>query len=1043
MAIQLDNEQKQAVESIGSNILVSASAGAGKTGVLVQRLKKRVLVDKVRVSRILAMTFTEAAASEMKKRLASELHDAYENATNDEDKEYINSQLIELESADITTIDSYCLSLIKKYYSVIGLDPSTVTNILAQGSVNLYKQAAFDTCMKDLIQQHPDKALLLSEYFSPRSEDYSVLLDNINSINAHAQASINPNDWYEEAKKSYRPIQKFEDLPIEVQNAFFDRLLIKINMILAYTQDMKTYAEDDPKLEINVIEEKENILLNARNALNDHNYSMYSSSLENAFLTKTKANGKNVEYTNARKKQESEIKHLIEENYDMKLFIKDHNELNDLCVSLVELAENTWNQFVAYKQEKAVMDFTDMERYAYNILTVNNGSITSIIQGLYDEIMVDEFQDTSDLQNAIITMISNGHNVFRVGDVKQSIYRFRQAKPDLMRGLMNEESTKQITLKHNFRSKNSIVEFANHLFSKLMNVNGCKDSYRQEDTVSIGSDRQQEDVVPVEFALIQTDKDQEESTKDLKAKWIAQKILSTKQEDSSLDYKSFAILVRSHQDKRYLRKAFDAYNIPYEIDAREGFYQSDLCQTVLSFFRFMKDPSDSISLLSILTSSFYEFSDDSLAKLKLEHGSILDGIKIRYPEILEELNELKEITIHFGVLDFLKELSIRHNFYNQLNEAQKANFDFLFETVTNSKIDSYEDFLEVTEASIDEKSSEASSKGKDDDVVTVTTIHQSKGLQYPIVFLWSSLQNRFNDASDVAMIDDTFKIGFNHLTMPYREKRPTIQRMAVEYHSNLEDIEEFIRLLYVAITRAERRMFIVDATKKEVKTQPVDLTLLYQRQGMTPLILSAMQDDPYMVMAQIKEEDIQKAPIIPKTTVSELPRLTIQPALLKNIYTPSSREFKQLPDLDETSTLSGNRYGTMIHEIFSELPNTQWTKEDFSSYKELRDNDIERMMAFSKTDIYQQSLTMDIHKEFPFYIEQSDSRITGTMDFVAIGKDKIYLVDYKTDNASIEEIKKRYTPQLQTYIKALNIMYPNIPVEAYAYSLHHSQLIRI
>lgn len=155
-------------------------------------------------------------------------------------------------------------------------------------------------------------------------------------------------------------------------------------------------------------------------------------------------------------------------------------------------------------------------------------TVAHILQDAFDEIMVDEFQDTSDLQNAIIDMISNGHNVFRVGDVKQSIYRFRQAKPSLMRNLMQDEDTIQITLRHNFRSMNSIVEFSNHLFQKIMNVDGCKDSYSELDTVSVGSTRQQEDIIPVEFALIHLGEkidDEEYSGKEQKAHWITKRFL--------------------------------------------------------------------------------------------------------------------------------------------------------------------------------------------------------------------------------------------------------------------------------------------------------------------------------------------------------------------------------------------------------------------------------------------------------------------------------------------------------------------------------------
>ena len=1046
MPIQLDEQQYQAVNALDKNILVSASAGAGKTGVLVQRLKKRVVQDHVRVSRILAMTFTAAAASEMKKRLASELHSAFIQVTDEKEKQWLTQQLIELEASNITTIDSYCLTIIKKYYSVIGLDPATTQNILAQGSVTLYKQDAYQTALKELIDEDEQSAYYLLSYFSARAEDYSTLESIVHSINQHAQSMIDPELWYEQAKNSYAKINRLSDLPEETIDCFYSRIQLKLEMLLSYSKQMRMFGEGDAKVDYDLIQQRENCIHNCINAIKNHNYGMYSNSLETLALSTTKPGSKeNVSYKTSRKKQEDSIKTLLAENYDEKQLISDHNDLSEIAETLIELSKRTWEIFIREKQENAVMDFSDMERYAFNILCANKNTVAHILQDSFDEIMVDEFQDTSDLQNAIIDMISNGHNVFRVGDVKQSIYRFRQAKPSLMRNLMLDEDTIQITLRHNFRSMNSIVEFSNHLFQRIMNVDGCKDSYSELDTVSVGSDRQKEDIVPVEFALIhlgESDEEDELGGKEQKAHWITRKILTMKKEDPSLKFKDFCILVRSHADKAIIRSAFDQYNIPYMIDAREGFYQSELCQTILAMIRVIKNPKDEISLISVLVSHYYDFSDNDLARLKIQYGTIYDGICIKHKDILEEFKELRQIAEYEGVLDLLTKISISHNFYNRLNDSQKANFDYLFELVSNSRIDSLQDFLDVMEASEDEKSSEAVSKGKDDDVVTVTTIHQSKGLQYANVFLWSTSENRFRDTSSAVMIDDVLKLGITHLTMPNRVKRPTIQRMAVEYHSNLEDIEEFIRLLYVAITRAEKRLFIVDATKKDLVEQDVDLSLLSQRNGMTGLIINAMINDPYFKMCDIEEMDVEKYKPISRNYVSKLPHLKEQPHLLSNLYTPSSTEVKQLPDLDASSKLSGTNYGTKIHETMEVLPNREWTFDDLEVF-DLTKSDKERILHFSNSDIYKKALSMKIYKEFPFYVDQNNERITGTMDFVAISDSEIILIDYKTDNTTNEEIKNRYTSQLNTYKKALQIMYPNTIITAYAYSFHNEAFIEI
>lgn len=1052
MAIQLDQEQKEAVEAVNTNILVSASAGAGKTGVLVQRLKKRIVIDHIRVSRILAMTFTSAAAGEMKKRLAYELHSAFEQSEDPKEAQWLRSQLIELEAANITTIDSYCLTIIKKYFPVIGLDPETAQNILSSGSVSLYQSAAFHQAMEELIEKDPDKAFACASYFSARSENYEDLKDIIDSINQHAQSAIDPSRWYEEARDSYRHIDHFTDLSERVQNVFFQNIQLKLKSLLTYLDIMKIHGENDPKVDPDKTRIKRNKVIDCYNACNDHHYVQYSIALEALASCNTSTPSKeNLKYKDARDKLNDGVKKLLAENYDETMLVKDHNDLREICETLIDLAKNTWNLFISSKRNDACMDFTDMERYAFDILNANDQTVAKILRDSFDEIMVDEFQDTSDLQNAIIDRISNGHNVFRVGDVKQSIYRFRQAKPSLMRDLMNDPNTKQITLRHNFRSMRSIVEFSNHLFLTLMNIEGCANSYTELDTVSIGSSRQEENPVPVEFALIhmdeendmdgEEDEDDEIDAKLQKAHWISQQILKMKLKDPSLSYKDFCILVRSHRDKTIIRQSFDLYNIPYNIDAREGFYQSSLALTILALVKAIRDPADPVSLLAVLTSNFYRFTDRQLALLKIRHGSIYEGISKEYPEILQEFKELKQIADQKGIEELLTAISIRHDFYNTLPSAQKSNFDYLFETVCNSRIDSLDDFLEAMEASKDEKSSEAISIGKDDDVVTVTTIHQSKGLQYGYVFLWSTARNDFQEKKSAVIIDDTLKLGLYHLTMPMRARRNTVQRIAVEYCSDNEDMEEFIRLLYVAVTRAEKRLFIVDAIAKEWMFQDVDLSLLKQRKGMTNLILNAVHNDPLFHIIHVKKENIEKEKPIQKKYVEHLPHLSFQPKLFGEIYTPSSLEFHALPELDHSSRISGTSYGTHMHEVMESLPNRVWKTEDLKG--KVSDYDIPKFLAFSSSDIYQKALTMQIHKEYPFYINKDDERITGTMDFVSISDTEIILIDYKTDNASVDEIKQRYTTQLNTYKHALQIMYPNHSVQAYAYSFHHQQFIKI
>jgi ATP-dependent helicase/nuclease subunit A len=1056
MPMKFDNEQQEAINTTGTSVLVSASAGAGKTGVLVARLLKRCTVDRIPIQSILAVTFTEAAANEMKKRLAKELHGQMANTEDPEQLAYLKEQLIALSAASITTIDSYCLSIIQKYYNVIGLDPAAAQNVLSEGVKETMQKEAFLTCWNELHQNDPDMAEKLAAWFSPRSEDYDALYQAAVQISSCADSVMDPHAWYEKIKSLYPSVSHFSDFPKEIMDPFYHSFELQLHNIENDLGRMMAFAETDTKVKPEVLKQKQIALQNCLNAVQEQNYSMYCSSLDLLAGTATSPSTQNKPYSKIRASMDKKVKDLLAKRFSEKQYIADGQEMSVIVNSLTDLAEHTSAAFHALKIEHACIDFSDMERYALDILMKNHGAVAEIIRQSFQEIMIDEFQDTSELQNAIISCIAQKDNVFRVGDVKQSIYAFRQAKPSLMRSLMKDPSNHLITLRHNYRSKDSIVRFTNLLFEKLMNVPGAKDTYSELDHVTIGNPTFQSEPAPVPVIFADIDEPEEEaeddsqedasdtdeesaSSKELKASWIAEKILSLMKEDTSISYRDFAVLTRSHADKLYLKAAFDHVNIPYDIDTREGFYRSELCQTILAMCSVMSDPSDTISLLSVLTSSFCQISDEELAKMKIAHGSLSAGVRAEHPEILAEMQELNEIAEKDGILAMLNEIADRHGFFNSLDDSQKANFDFLFAQTVTARPANLSAFIETMTVSQEEHSSEAMSKGKDDDAVTVTTIHHSKGLQYAIVFLWSTSKNAFQSAKSPLLVSEELGLGLKHYDMPWRIERPTVQRIAVSYQMDLEDQEEFTRLFYVALTRAEKRLFIVDTVKQDTfSVQQMSLSLLSARKGMSGLILSALNDSPYFKHIIVSPNTAVTASALRDLSIASLPHLKEQPETFTETATPSSKETSTLLPLDLTKRTSGTAYGTLMHEWAAKLPNTVWTSDDVKGSP-----DPEALLKFASSELYRQCLQGEIHKEYPFYIEKKELHCTGAMDMISILPQKVILVDFKTDNASMAEIQNRYTDQLNEYRKALKILYPEHTVTAYAYSFHNNASIEI
>lgn len=1041
---KLDSQQTLARDTIGTSVIVSASAGAGKTSVLVERLLKRCLKDRVPLDRIAAMTFTKAAAEEMKKRLALGLNDALGKAV-PEDKKYISDQLIALSDANITTIDSYCLSLIEKYYNVIGLDPAMTKNILDATTASQLRHLAFRDALEHLKESSFDKAYKICAYFSARSEVYDGLENTILMINEGASSVYDANAYYQEIKNRWHPVRSLQDYDPDIRKAFFADLLTTLTTAEMYLSGMENTADlSDEKYDPQKTAVKHNKLIQCKENLEKQEYRQFQISLESFVLSETSPCTKNEQYSENRKKMEDLSKELLAKSYDESVFVQDTNIISELVSILADLAADTSLRFQVYKKERAAMDFTDMERYVLEILEKNNGEIAEEIKAGYDEIMVDEFQDTSVLQNSIITRIAKADNVFRVGDVKQSIYRFRHAKPELMRSLLQDPSQFHITLQHNYRSKQSIVEFNNMLFSNLMNIQGFKDVYSGDDTVSIGTSAQSEPPVPAVFTSVipvnETTGD-EYSAKDARAMWIAEKILTLHKEGRK--FRDIAVLLRAHANKSALRAAFDKYNIPYDIDEREGFYNSHLCMDILSLVKWLCDPEDMISLLAVLESGFYRFTDKDAAELKIGYRSLLEAVKDKHPEIIAEAAELKETAEKKGITAFLREVSKRHDFYNLLDDGEQSNFDFLFQKISANEPENLYAFLTLMSSGTEDRSNEAVVRGKDDDLVTVTTIHQSKGLQYKVVILWSDSEYRQKDRQSSVIMNDDLLLGMRFLDVKTRLKRDTVHYRAVAYMNNCEDLEEFIRLLYVALTRAEERLFIVDVEKgKDMNYGGISRSVVFLRKGMTGLLINGAKKGPLFQIETDSIHGMTPLPAATRTVSSSIPSLTKKLKVLPPVVTPSETEVHKLPPLDIKGKGYGTRYGTRMHSVVENLPNTVWTKEELEDLH-LSENEIQSLLAFAESDIYESCLQGEIEKEFDFFVmdENIGQAIKGTFDFVSIKENEVILIDFKTDHAGTDVIHDRYQEQIGLYQRALGILYPGKETHAYAYSFYQKSFI--
>lgn len=1064
-----NEQQLKAIHTKEKNILVSASAGSGKTTVLIARLMDLVMVDHVAIESILAMTFTEAAANEMKKRLASELQQAYQNAQNDEEKSYITKQLTSIQTSHISTIHSFCLSIIQEYYYVIGLDAKRISHIMDNGLMVQYHTIALQQAFDQQYKKQDPIFLRLTQMFSARPENDHSLESLIMNLATLSSSKSDADAWLSSLSQAYQDVQRFEDLPAAIYENFFEYLfveeqryeetLLKIDELfkLKYHEEVKKHT---------LVQKKCLALKDLRETLQASDYEAFRS----AFLgiahvvVPTSPDKEDKEYLRLRKEVQSLEDAMISLLFSEDDFMKDMRMLYPYITKIVEMCRDYQSAYAQIKFEKAVIDFDDMEHFALAILQANNGQVADIYRTQFVEIMVDEFQDSNDVQNKLVTLICRENNVFRVGDIKQSIYGFRHAKPQLMKGLITDkgEHDDVIYLSNNYRSKKMIVEFNNELFKRLMNIEGFSCSYEKEDDVETGVPAQSVDNVPICFHAVYHDeiKAQEHlliSKNDLKASYIANQIQKIKEKEQR-QWKDFVVLVRGNARKDNMKAIFDELHIPYFIDIKYGFYQSNAVQIMLSTLRCMYQPHDDIHFVATMLSPLFQRTTQELAEIKLKKEadqSYYDYYR-QHPfadfYILEEFIDTLHKTSLTSMLNKL--YNIQHYYSEHTTMQEKTNLDLLFEKAVQFEEDyasGIAAFLSQIEQIKDAQTAEAIPIGSEADVVRVMSIHQSKGLQFPVVFLWSTDKQTPIEFKEFCITDSEVGIGMKAMDLPQRYVRTTLSRIAMEHKKDKEELEEEMRILYVATTRAQQQMHIVDCVLTlDTYHQPLTMSSIYNRKGYTSWILQAFLQEPCPLFT-IKEVHSLWTSVIQETTKEPYKKIPTyqQPVSTLQLTTASAGKEQTLPEFRLDQSTFGSDYGTKMHTLIEHLSASDWTTSYIQEIAQtlsmdLHPHDVQTLYTLGQHPIYQKGKSGEYYHELPFMVKDREQILHGYMDFVSIDGDMITIIDYKTDALdNAFAFLEQYQAQLEIYKKAMHILYPKSTITCYIYALHTCELIQV
>ena len=1031
-------QQQACIEHKDHPIIVSASAGAGKTAVLTERIVKRCLKDKIDLNRILALTFTAAAASEMKDRVYQRLLKA--KLDNQSDSHRIDHQLTLLQEAQISTIHSFCLNIIKKYGYLIGFDQQRANRLFSDVALKQLKNEAFNLTLVSLTT---DQLNHLTTYFSNKPCTYDSFQQTLTSLLDQANNQCNPIQSIKDIASSYPTIQSLAQLDSATLNKYasiFDHYLplLKSNLKQIHNGVSENYFTKN-KAKMDALTEYLNSI---ETAVNDKDYEQVENLYRytypgNLSIPKDPANL----IEKQRLKAFNQLMDNLINSTAPSALINDMNQLHILANDLSNALLAYYTYFNQVKEKANGIDFNDMEYFAFKILD-ENPSVATYYQNYYQEICVDEFQDTSIRQNAIIEHICNGKNIFRVGDVKQSIYRFRQASPELMKSLMEDNANELIVLEENYRSSASIIDFTNHLFTQLLNIGLPNNQYLNQDIVSPGTQNQKDSYQPIEFYGMDSDAFKAlnlTNSNQNKAECIAGLIQQYRNNSPFIHYKDYCILVRSHGAMHNLKETFDQLNIPYKMDLKSGFSGNAFIQTLRAMFALMLDFNDQLALYTVLASPYYLYSVQDLYDHKVNSNA----------KVIQDYDELKAF-IHQcktfqnkGISALLSQCLCFKSIYQRLTREDRFNVDYLMQSLVTNNITTIPQVLQLLDKSLDQDSSEILSVGKDDDVVTVMTIHQSKGLQFPCVILWSDSSNSNPENKSLINWDNQFNVGLKALYLPTRLTHSSLVYTYNDITNQAQDLAERLRLLYVAITRAKEKLLIVDMLKDVPDVHPYQLSDIYLRKGFTYDILSTCITNNLFQLKRLFQ------PLTPLTnTLQSMKGYPIIHYHAKplNLTIKTASEHDILSEDLLKDSHGALEYGTFLHDALQFLDFSQINDEQLQAYNARLTKPMRVQLCKAKDTLLsfgkEKAITSWL-KEYPFIYRNESIFTTGSIDLIGLSKSSIYIIDYKTTSDTIDNLKAMYTKQLNYYQSIITKAYPDYKIECYIYSFKHDCMIQI
>lgn len=851
MKFKATEQQSKAINSDGQ-ILVSAAAGSGKTAVLVEKIV-RMLIDEVNpvsADRIMVVTFTNAAAAEFRSRIDSRLQE--EISINKKNKN-LQKQALLLNNAYIGTTDSICLRLVKENFEVLGVSPSV--KVIDSVEYHLLKYNILTDIFKERYLKNDIELLSLLKLFPNDIDDNgtkNLLLNFYDTVSNQ----ISRENYLDEIRQMYE-IPDF----MYWLNKYSENYCIKLNNAIVNLNSVKETLDADSKL-IDIIVEICDAITRLCNSLNSENYKEIYEQINLEFKPKLPGVSKKVPsealtVVKENKKVFDSIKKELSKLYcyDVITINDSYSDCKEATFAIISIMDEFIKKLDNALIEKGLVSFELSQRLALSLLRKFENGIETIantaefIIGKFDCVMVDEYQDTNNLQDYFFNAISNnGKNLFAVGDMKQSIYRFRGANPEnfkaKQKSFINYDDgdvsvARKIFLSHNFRSRPEICEFVNFFFEGRMTDKVGSIDYSENERLNHKAEYPKNKEFKTDIVLLNHQK--RLSRVELEANYIAKYIKETmgkepflNNKDGSLrkaDYKDFAIFVRTDQGNiDAFAKVFAQFNIPFSIAGNLPLLSSEVV-TVISLLKAINNKNDDIALVSSLLSPLFGFSLEEITELKLlnEH-SMFDALKI-YAKSNKKAEKTYALISKFKSLS--TSISVGELIYSVLNLTC---FKEIVLSMSNGKVRANNlEILEDLAFSFDKNDSYSLSAflsyynkiaenfncdvkpDKNDNTVKIMTMHKSKGLQYPIcIIALNTKQFTDKDSRQSFLATSNGGVGFKYINSNSQQiVTPSFNRLLAEERA--AQLSEEMRVYYVALTRAEEKLMILISDDFEKK----------------------------------------------------------------------------------------------------------------------------------------------------------------------------------------------------------------------------------